>query len=275
MITFKQFINESSTEMELLEICKRITTECGQFLSSANNLPLMRGLSRFMARTHTPQEISQPVNRPPKDSEDGFNLLFNAGIEAVHNIKEIRRKTLYATGSPRQARQYGNIVFVFPKDGFKFLYSPVVEDSYEESDEMYVLMADKLSAAGSPMNRYELDQLFTFLSNEQITPEDLLKSPSVPSELTAYYESEIGRAYEPTAKLGDVFRKCLYDTFKELDFRGTDLKKAISSKTEISFYESNGFYLVPLSAIRSHFSQLSSDELDTSSQCYSKLLELL
>lgn len=275
MITFKQFINESSTEMELLDICKRITTECGQFLSSVDNLPLMRGLSLVMGRTHPPQEISQPVNRPPKDSEDGFNLLFNAGIESVHGIKEIRRKTLYATGSALQARQYGNITFVFPKDGFKFMYSPIIQDSYEESDDLNVRLADILSEAGAPMNRYEISRIFTYLANEEVTPDDLLRWSGIDAELDAFYDNKIAGAYDPTAKLSAVFKDCLTKTFKELDYRTTDIHKAVASKNEISFYESDGYYLVPITSIRKHFSELPSDELDTPVQCYAKLLELL
>lgn len=276
MITFKQFINENATgkQYSLTEICKKISDECGEFLTQSGNLPLMRGLTATLGRGHPPQEIEQPVDRPPKDSDAGFNIFFNAGIQAVHKIREIRSKTLYATGSAIQARQYGNIMYVFPKDGFKFLYSASVEDSYEDSSNLYVLLCDKLSAAGVPINKYEFGLLLKYLVSEGVTAEDLLRSPRIPKMLDQYYDGEISNIYNPTIKMGDVFRKCLADTFKELDFRSDSIKNAISAKTEISFYQSEGYYLVPLQAIRNHFSDLPKEELDTPTQCYEKLLTL-
>lgn len=136
-------IRELFEEKELPNsVLKLIKTKCSKFLNSTS-VPMLRGIStdrqnkitngnKFFMMEHI------RTDRAPRDSinNPSFNFLFNLGAESITGISEIRKKTLFCTGEIATSEFYGRSFFVFPLNGFKFLSSPNVTDSFKNLGEL-------------------------------------------------------------------------------------------------------------------------------------------
>ena len=107
--------------------------------------------------------ISHPENRIPKDSGELFNDIFNRAMEKKFGIADIRRKTVFASGSVNQAKLYGQIFYFFPIGDFKFTYAPDVEDSYEEGRKLWQKVMENQR---KQLNKKQLAKLWKDLKNE-------------------------------------------------------------------------------------------------------------
>lgn len=274
MISFKTFLQEKDLDLvPFLHLCDRISSECGQFLKESQGKPLYRGARVVAGNSQIPLELPHPKGRSPKDSNPGFNLFYNAGMQMIMGIPEIRKQIVYATGATKLAKSFGFLYFFFPKDGYKFLYAGSINDSYVDSDGIYISLSNALTDAGCPINRYHTEQMFDHLVSLGITPADIAaNSVETRNKLNAYYTSEYEDEYSEGGKLGEVLAKCLKDTFEALNYKTTDLHKAITSLNEVGFYESDGYYMLPLDSVRKHFPD---EELPLGADVYERLLTLL
>lgn len=120
---------------ELTPIIEKIKRDCQPFLSQSKGLPMMRGVSA-KDTTSVPlfSEESVRMDRRPRNSgnQPFFNWSFNAVIQEKFKIPRVRFTSLFCSGSYGSAQYYGVPTFVFPKENFKYLWSPKINDSYED-----------------------------------------------------------------------------------------------------------------------------------------------
>lgn len=120
---------------KLTPIIEKIKENCQPFLSQSKGLPMMRGVSaNDAASVPLFSEESVRMDRRPRNSgrQPFFNWTFNAVIQEKFKIPKVRFTSLFCSGSYGSAQYYGVPTFVFPKGNFKYLWSPKINDSYED-----------------------------------------------------------------------------------------------------------------------------------------------
>lgn len=198
------------------EHVKTISNECGDFLKSADGSLLFRGvkgLSPNEVHYHTPRK-----ERAPVDSSIELTDLLNTHLKDLAGFKP-RTDAVFTTGSAGVASNYGTAFIVYPKDGFKFIWSPEIRDAYG----FFTLGVGRQSTDDKWQQVYD----------------------TIPD-----YEDRMARAtgdeydeldFETTSKFLEMFAKDLYKTGEN-----STIKEAAASDAEIML-DCEGFYLVPYS----------------------------
>lgn len=120
----KHYINEESniSKEDILSNCSEIIS-----IYSKKKLFFYRGIKHFGNDiiSRTPR-----TDRKPKDMPKKSHLIFN---ECLYNRFGWRPRTegVFATNSPQLSKEYGKTFVFFPFNGFKYVWSPLIEDAYE------------------------------------------------------------------------------------------------------------------------------------------------
>jgi hypothetical protein len=256
---FTQFLTEGKT-FTLEQVADIIRTDCTAFLRASKDKPLFRGIPANRIKGSSIVRIDQssamftdhPVNRPPKDSDlngGGFNFMFNAMMDVAFQEENIRRHSVFVTGSRTVAQQYGAVSFTFPVGPIKYLWSSEIDDSYESELDIQEVIIDNIDDTAVIKSRKPLAKLFDNLA-DQISPhewvydlkgnsEELTKRLLRTDDSSIY--SELISALEKTADF-------LYTNCKNLDV-------AIQKRAEILLYASKGYYSVPVAMVYDHMVQ--------------------
>lgn len=121
-------INESGgitlTEDELVDT---ITKGCSQWLKESNGIPVYRGIvnppktgvDKLMPRT----------DRRPRDTNIDLHMAIDEGLNDRFGWKP-RSEGVFVTGDIKRANKYGFEHVIFPVNGYKYIWSPKVDDLY-------------------------------------------------------------------------------------------------------------------------------------------------
>jgi len=271
---FKTFLTEGY-QYTFNNVVAQIRDECKPFLRQLGERPMYRGIPkvRVSGRNVTEHDTEQahffehPVNRSPKDSDPEFNWIFNAMMDMTFSEEAIRRKSLFVTGSSTQAAQYGAVHFVFPVGSFQYLWSPLIEDSYEDLRKITDVMQEYLEAEGVNIPSRNFTQLLGKLSEKQRDPHiwsyDLDGKSESQVEDAAFetvkpdtaVESLISRLDQEKTNLYHVLTKAMMDATTELYKDSKEMAKALLSNNEILVYESRGYYAIPADMVYAEVQQ--------------------
>lgn len=121
---------------------KKIKQDCQFFLKESGQLPMMRGVAPKRNETGNFKTFSKHAvrtDRKPRSSsgDSFFNWSFDTFFKDKFGINRIRSSSMFVTGSESVARYYGDLTFVFPINKFEYIWSPNVNDSYEDNDFLY------------------------------------------------------------------------------------------------------------------------------------------
>lgn len=123
MISFKQFLLESHSKIEKIEVSKdfikTLKDECSFYFNQNPRLPLLRGSKSFIDIAYYPQ----PENRRPLTSSRHQNDFYNFGFESAFGIKKLRDTSFFCVYNDNIARAYGDPYLVIPKGKFKYCIS--------------------------------------------------------------------------------------------------------------------------------------------------------
>ena len=246
---FKKFLAEYAGGTDLDTACSRIRRECKYFLKNSKGKALyrgMKGISEEAGVIFAPA----PKNRAPKDSDPGFNIMFNSGFELAFGVKNIRQNCMYATGSYTSAKVYGDTFFIFPKGDFSWTFSPDYEDSFEDSGKMYGSLGYNIEQAlGVRIPSHELSQMFELLAEENITAEQFLAgSQHVKDALkvatqNTFTEKELKKIAKKD--LHKILLNGVQEVFETDYIDSEDLNRGIHTRHEIGFYNFEGYFAVP------------------------------
>ena len=260
MISFKQFLNEGQElSYKFDEGIELIKDHCRDFISLSSEKPLFRGISKLtVSKTGiTHNNVSDitwsahPKNRSPKDSDAAFNFAINAMFDAAFALEDVRKQSIFATGKYSQSVQYGAVMYCFPKGKIRWLWSPKIEDAYEQARSIYENIVKHSTI--TPIPSCKMHQIFDDLQMIY------RKGPH-----SWVYDLE-GDAEEHTVKavstaipnVEETFGKSPYNaihtalinTAQDLYSESKGLDAAIASENEIMIYESDGYYMVPLTTV--------------------------
>lgn len=219
---FKQFLIENEPSLD--EILKNIKDECSEFLNESGGYPLFRG-QKF--RDPSCKYETQAI-RKNKDSKSYNVGLFNLYIQEKYKIKHFRNENvMFAAGEEHGSEAYGPTLFVFPVNGYQFLWSPLVRDFLGRE---HIIRSKIMNALRS--KPYELELNKTMLIMDKVDAAIRKHYPPTIKDI----------ALDPTMRLEDgknayigFVRKVLKDVYDDLDYEMGHLKSALESGNEIMF----------------------------------------
>lgn len=124
--TFKSYVQEGRLSLSDDDTLKWTNAHCQDFLKQSGNLPLYRGI-KYVGKEKKREVdtiVTPRTDRVPRDTKKHalWNAVFNIGVELATGIPRIREQAVFTTGSYDNAELYGYPHYVFPQDGFNFLY---------------------------------------------------------------------------------------------------------------------------------------------------------
>ena len=239
---FKQFITEATVKQPTKQpnfekMMNLISVRCKPFLNAAKGHLLYRGMmkERWVKGELQHLDLSKlkqfehPTGRKPRNSETPFNFMFNAGCEMAFGVENIREQSIFGSGNYFQAMVYGEVLLVFPIGKIKYISSRKIVDSIETRK----FLIDLTNRLEQPAKSGLMDAFGALAI--KMTPHEWVLNPR--------QESGSNDA-EFNYRLAHELRK-IYDEY--YDTSGLD--KMLAKKNEILFYESDGYFALPISVV--------------------------
>jgi hypothetical protein len=114
----------------------KIVRECSDFLKSSTGIPLVRMLPREGSAMRT-------VKIRKKKSTTPFDEVFNTVFSYHPNV---RQRCVFTNGVHAQSNDPTlEEFFIFPKDGFRFMYSTSVVDSSQQYSETLAYLQESMT----------------------------------------------------------------------------------------------------------------------------------
>jgi len=131
-----------------------IKNQCYQFLEESAGLPVFKTLP------HTYEDFQKVKARKRKRSNT-FSSTFNGAFKDEMN--DLRERAIFANGTIEHVKESLEPFYVFPINGYRFLYSKEVKDSTESYREVFESIFDNLGATSGQAVFTDLLR-FTYLS---------------------------------------------------------------------------------------------------------------
>jgi len=125
-------INDLYENYESTKEVQTLKTSCKQFFVESRGLPLFKNLSSSY------QDFNKIKVRKRKGEVGDFTETFNEAFEAQH--PGLRQRAIFANGAPSfeaSITEDQQPCYIFPIDGYKFMYSREVENSGHEYKQVF------------------------------------------------------------------------------------------------------------------------------------------
>lgn len=113
-----------------------IKSECSSFINESNGYPLIKNLK-------SDNRYVRKVKVRTKKNSEGFIQKFNEAFNKEHN--NIYGRSIFCNGKHNYLKNDNELVYVFPINGFKFLFNPNIEYHMEYS-KAFEKVEDKMTA---------------------------------------------------------------------------------------------------------------------------------
>lgn len=198
------------------QMAEHILRDCSQFLQDSQGEPLYRGMTRI---DRTKGHYLIPLkDRMPTDSSPKLSQLLDSELEDMAGFKP-RANGTFATGNAQTAQTYGVVYRIFPKDGYKFIWSPKIGDAYGFFQLQY----------GQRFVRELIDATEAAMPSDWSLDEDNLSSDEFETNLIAFNK-----------KFLEMHKHVLYKTG-----RSSTIADAIEKGNEIML-GCEGYYAIPI-----------------------------
>ena len=159
----KEKKNLSGMDTKLVKYFSYIEKNCGEFLSHLQST--QRFLFRGQDESSSPVFVGYPrADRKPKDSSKDAQKLCDTYLK-LEGFKALRSNSIFTTTDRGQASNYGRVYAIFPKDGFKFTWSPLHDDIVLHS---IAELHGKIKSSKIPTDKDELFDEFNDYATEMI-----------------------------------------------------------------------------------------------------------
>jgi hypothetical protein len=118
-----------------IKVAKFLKEHCQSWLSQTNNgyLTVYRGLKGLGEEADNLAFIKDVrLDRKPKDTAPSLHNLFNDLIAKAGKVAN-RSNSMFVTGSPSRAKEYGKLFVIFPIGNFNYTWSYEYEDWYNDA----------------------------------------------------------------------------------------------------------------------------------------------
>ena len=256
---FKQFLSEE--KYKLKDVFDPIFQDCSEFLKESKGEPLFRG------QNNTDHYIfSSRVYRKNKDISEMNSGLFNLYIEEKFKLKSFRNNhAVFATGWHNIVDMYGTPMFMFPCDGYKYLWSPTVKDFLSKGVGMRHALEDKLDI--------DVDGLSVILQLRDYADENDSNAFTVDEfkklKIDVIYT---GKKEKQSVNAWELIQPHINQFFDNAKYEMNDLPKAIKSHNEIIF-KTEKYYAVPVEKVLVYYGSNKQHSKEKIDHVYSKFLK--
>lgn len=123
---------------------KTIEQHCGQFLEQSNGIPLLKNLPITLDGF---RKIK--VRKKKATNNQELFSVYNEVFEEYHDYNEIMQRSVFAHGPLIDKKEEGlEPFYIFPIDGFRFLYSKDVDNTTQIYKETFDKLLDTLDSSG-------------------------------------------------------------------------------------------------------------------------------
>lgn len=132
---------------EFREELQLIADRCSQFVEEAGDLPLMKNLSREYGDFHRVKVRKR--KRRQSDPSQAFSKTFNEAFE--DEWQNLRERAIFANGIVSFEPATGDLepFYVFPIDGYNFIYSREVENSSQDYKRVFDTIFEQFGERGN------------------------------------------------------------------------------------------------------------------------------
>ncbi len=211
-LNFKHFLIENSNLSN--KAIETIKSKCSNFISESRGKPLFMGHTSKLDFLNSTKPKSNP-----RDSSFILTNCLNFYFEEKFGYKNMRSvHRFYGTGNKFLASTFGKLHYIFPVNGYKFVWSPNVEDvtenisindlqkirtflleivnkkygiKFSEIDVFYQLMNYELLIDNKINNTKIYNELKNLLSKELVTMFDMFNYTNKNLEEAIFSENEI------------------------------------------------------------------------------------
>lgn len=166
------------------EIINTLTAYCSEFMTECGGYPLIRTLP-------TNGEMFRRVKVRHKSIKDPIAIKFNDAFEEIY--RNVSGRSIFCNGTHMDVTEDDDEQFyVFPVDGFKFLYNPSVE-YYKEYKSMYASL--KKVMPEQDCSRLLVDIIrYSYVESEETLKSALLSQKEViVYNVPCYYAVSVAR----------------------------------------------------------------------------------
>lgn len=182
--------NKGGTSAKVDEFVKKLAKECSQII------PLYRKTNRVLLRgTKSGPQVyigRSWANRKTKDSKQGLQTSFDIYLKSK-GFKSLRSNSIFTTTDMDQADGYGDVYYIYPKNGFAYHW-------YEEQTDLVL---------DDPSQVYSIDKMETIIDSASDWYEKKYKKET-PDRLYQFEE------YDKPEKLIAMLQKVGYPKAKGL-----------------------------------------------------------
>lgn len=150
-----------------------IKDQCNQFLYESDGLPLVRNLPQ------TYQDFQKVKVRKRKASNDFSDTFNNAFKDEINSLRERAIFTNSVETIDRNSADFADVFYVFPINGYQFLYSKEVENSTNSYKKVFESIFNQ-------MNEESAAEVFTDLLKFNYITEDLAAGIESGAEIIIY-----------------------------------------------------------------------------------------
>ena len=158
---------------------KTIKRECSTFLHESQDLPVFRTLP-------SSYEDIQKVKVRQHHNKSRFVQTFNEAFE--DQVQNLRQRAVFAVASPDkyEAKDEKDIFYVFPKNGYKFLYCTEVTHSNNDYQQVFDSLFEQFDDRAEQI----IHDLLKFAYVDQNLFEGIKKQAEIINEYTSHEEVE-------------------------------------------------------------------------------------
>jgi hypothetical protein len=191
-------------------------------------------------------KIIPHTNRTPKDTPLDMHKALDRSFKKHFGWKA-RSEGVFVSGNIAMAAGYGNVGIFFPKNGFKYVWSPNFEDLYTDFIDVGTFNKEVKDFINKEFIKY-IQSLKGYVSHREIGSSVFVvsaKFQDMNGNITRkVYDDE---SEEYIEEYDNINRSVVYDEVIEdiirLDYCDTDLKNAIKSNNEVMFKCSDYYIL--------------------------------
>ena len=163
-------LNPRSTDNEF-----RVVVEyCSDFINESEGMPLFKSLPASYNDVH---RVKVRFHKKKNEFTETFNQAF------TDEIMNLRQRAIFASGSPStiQVEESMEMFYIFPKNGYKFLYNKEVANSNEDYRQAFDTILEQLGG-----NNQEAIQIIADLLKYTYTSQNLVEGIENGSEIILY-----------------------------------------------------------------------------------------
>ena len=172
-----------------------IVSQCSKFLNESEGYPITKNLPITYDTLHR-------VKVRRRKQADGFDQAFNEAFEREHN--SLRQRAIFAHGTPIKNNSLTESFYIFPINGYRFMYSKEVKQSDHEYKQVFETMFHQF---GDEKSNEILSDLLRFTYNSTNLSEGIQAGAEIILYGIPYYYAVRASSHDSYQNLLTSFRK--------------------------------------------------------------------